>query len=118
MARTPVARRSPLAAWFVTVPLIAIIATGVWALLTFNHQPYGRWLELPIFVALFVAAQTALIRLVVRREGVGVTINEIPLVLALFFLPPLTVIIVRFLSSVIAQAIQRLKPEKFAFNVA
>src|SRR5262245_28593765 len=118
LARAPVAGRASLGAWFVIVPLVAIIATGVWALLVFQHQSYGDWIDLPIFIALFVAAETAVIRLVVRREGVTVTINEIPFVLALFFLPPLTVITVRFVSALTVQLMRRLRPEKIAFNVA
>ena len=65
-----------------------------------------------------IAAGTPLLSLVVRRQTIGVTLTELPLVLALFFLPPLTVAVIYTLASLITHTRQRLRPAKFWFNVA
>ena len=53
-----------------------------------------------------------------RGETIVSNVVDIPFVLALFYLPPVTLIIVRVLTAVIMQMRRKSTPVKFAFNVA
>jgi diguanylate cyclase (GGDEF)-like protein len=70
-------------------------------------------------LAVFIAADAGGgLKLVVRRQALTVNINEIPLVLALFYLPPITVLVVRLLAAVVSLRRMRATPDRVAFNVA
>ncbi|WP_363260211.1 GGDEF and EAL domain-containing protein [Hamadaea sp.] len=57
-------------------------------------------------------------RFEIRRQSFGVTLVEIPLILGLFFLPPITLILVRVLATSLNQARRRMAPVKASFNIA
>ncbi|MER5701423.1 bifunctional diguanylate cyclase/phosphodiesterase [Micromonospora sp. NPDC002296] len=115
---TAVRRRGTDLAWLITGPLafLAVICCLLIALV--EREPYGEWgLGLLLLTALF-AAHLPVLSFVVRRQTFSATITEIPLVLALYYLPPLTLVLVATLAALIAQLRRRLGPAKFAFNVA
>lgn len=126
-----VARQAIENAWLITGPLalLAIVCSTFLALAQAaasrraggadTHLAAGvAWdIALVLFVAL-TAAQLPVLRFVVRRQTLTVTISEIPLVLAFYYLPPLIVVLVATAAAVVVQVRRRLGPAKFAFNVA
>ncbi|WFE58087.1 bifunctional diguanylate cyclase/phosphodiesterase [Micromonospora sp. WMMD712] len=116
-----VRRRGTDLAWLITGPLafLAVICCLLIALVTEDKKDaYGEWgLGLLLLTAL-VAAHLPVLSFIVRRQTLSATITEIPLVLALYYLPPLTLVLVATLAALIAQFRRRLGPAKFAFNVA
>ncbi|MDI5936796.1 MULTISPECIES: putative bifunctional diguanylate cyclase/phosphodiesterase [Micromonospora] len=116
-----VRRRGTDLAWLITGPLafLAVICCLLIALVTDDKKDaYGEWgLGLLLLTAL-VAAHLPVLSFIVRRQTLSATITEIPLVLALYYLPPLTLVLVATLAALIAQLRRRLGPAKFAFNVA
>ncbi len=111
-------RRSSEDAWIITAPLalgavVCATATGLVA-----DQPVGDWPLAALLLVLMVAAGMPLLSLIVRRQTIGVTLTEIPLVFALFYLPPLTVVIIYTLASLITQLRHRMAAPKVWFNVA
>lgn len=111
-------RRSSEDAWIITAPmaLVAVACATVTALVA--EHPVGRWPQAVLLLVLMVVAGLPLLTLVVRRQTVGVTLAELPLVLALFFLPPLTVVLVHTLASLITHLRHRFAAPKVWFNVA
>src|SRR2546430_6166252 len=71
-----------------------------------------------LFLGLFLIAGTTELNLEIRRYGLGVTLTEIPLVLALFSLSPLSLLVVRIAAMMLVQAQRRSPTVKLAFNVA
>ncbi|GAA4151592.1 EAL domain-containing protein [Phytohabitans flavus] len=75
-----------------------------------------------LLLAISVGAEVAILPFIVRRHGVIVAINEIPLVLAFFYLSPPIVVLIFFVGAVINQyhrlLRRRLAPVKLWFNVA
>ncbi len=115
--------RSQQVAYFITVPLAVLTLALVIAL------AQNRWLapvtvsQLPIaalFVFLFILAQAIVLHFEVRRHSLIVTVGEIPLLLALFYLSqsPVLVIVVRLLSVLAVQTWQRFSIVKLSFNLA
>ena len=104
--------RSQQLAYFITVPLavltltlvIAVAQSPVLASVTVNQLPIAA-----LFVGLFILAQATVLHFEVRRHSLIVTVGEIPLLLALFYLShwPLLVIAVRLLSVLAVQTWQR-----------
>ncbi len=54
----------------------------------------------------------------VRRHGIAISLMEIPTLLGLFYLPPLTLVVLRVALAVVSQVRLRATPVKFWFNVA
>lgn len=111
-------RRSTDDAWFITGPLalLAIVCSIATSLVA--DEAFGDW---PLAIALLVvivAVGLPVLNFVVRRQSFGVTLTEIPLVVAFFLLPPLTVVLVYTAAAMISQARHRFAPAKFWFNVA
>ncbi len=110
--------RSPQYAWFITAPL-ALLATAIAVgLAVAAPQPAGEWPSAIIFLVLFVAADAAVLHFVVRRQGFAININEIPFIVALFYLPPITLLVVRGIGSLVVQVRRRTSTTKLWFNVA
>ncbi|GAA1871153.1 putative bifunctional diguanylate cyclase/phosphodiesterase [Asanoa iriomotensis] len=111
-------RRNQELAWLLTAPvgLAAVLAT---LFLGINEpRPSVSWLSGLLFLGLFIAADRVVLMFEVRRQAFTVTLVEIPVLLALFWLPPMNVVLIRVLASVIAQASRRVPPIKLWFNVA
>ncbi|WP_431942560.1 putative bifunctional diguanylate cyclase/phosphodiesterase [Micromonospora marina] len=111
-------RRSSEDAWIITAPmvLVAVACATMTGLLA--DDPLGRWPQALLFLGLMIVAGLPLLSLVVRRQTLGVTLTELPLVLALYFLPPLTVVVIYTLTAVITHIRHRFSAPKVWFNVA
>ncbi|WP_091555817.1 putative bifunctional diguanylate cyclase/phosphodiesterase [Micromonospora pattaloongensis] len=83
-----------------------------------HPNPAGDWGLGFLFFVLFVSASLVVLMFEVRRQAFSVTLVEIPFLLGLFFLPPVTLILARVLASVVAQARRRVPPIKLCFNTA
>jgi diguanylate cyclase (GGDEF)-like protein len=71
-----------------------------------------------LFLGLFLVAEATDLNLEIRRHGLSVTLTEIPLVLALFYLSPLSLLAVRIAAMMLVQAQRRSPTVRLAFNVA
>jgi diguanylate cyclase (GGDEF)-like protein len=73
-----------------------------------------------LFLAVFGAADTANLHVELRRHGARMTVAEIPLVLALFYLSPASLLTVRLITTLAGQLLRRpaQAPVKLAFNLA
>ena len=112
-------RRSPELAWAVTGPLI-LAAIGLTAIAATKYgSPYlsGFWISV-LFLGLFCGGQATTLNLEVRRYALTMSVTEVPLLLALFYIRPVTTVMVRSLACVIVMAIRRVAPVKIVFNVA
>jgi diguanylate cyclase (GGDEF)-like protein len=118
MARARAFSRSPEFAWFVTGALLLL--AGMLSLITVSvvPEPAGRWPLALVFVVLFGAAEATVLRFEVRRQVLIVTVIELPLLLSLFYLPPLTVVLTRLVASALVQIGRRISLLKACFNVA
>jgi diguanylate cyclase (GGDEF)-like protein len=74
--------------------------------------------ETILFLALFLAAEAVTLTVEIRRHGTTITLTEIPLVLALFYLPPLPLLTIRVVALLLIHARGRIGAVKQAFNVA
>ncbi|SCL20077.1 diguanylate cyclase/phosphodiesterase [Micromonospora nigra] len=105
-------------AWLITGPL-AICAVVLSVLLGLTTDPALG--DLPVTLVLtvaMVAAAMPTINVVVRRQALAVTPTEIPLVVALYLLPPLSVVLAYIVATLVVQLRRRLLPAKLWFNVA
>ncbi len=105
-------------AWLITGPLFlfAVVCSTVTSLIA--REPFGDWpLALLLFVAM-VAAGLPVLNFTVRRQSVGVTLTEIPLVLAFYLIKPLTVVVIYTLAAVATHLWHRMGTAKLWFNVA
>ncbi|WP_233563605.1 putative bifunctional diguanylate cyclase/phosphodiesterase [Micromonospora musae] len=118
MLRQPSPRRSTEHAWLITGPLALCAAVFCTALGLTARPAIGAWPVTLLLTAAMVAATLPVINIVVRRQALGVTLTEIPLVLALHLLPPLSVVLAYTLATLIVQIRRKLVPAKFWFNVA
>jgi len=112
------ARRQDLA-WFVTVPAAALTIALAFPLAVGGGQLSSyRWPEALLYLVLFGLAQSTLLHLEIQRQSVAMVLAEIPLVLGLFYVPPLELIVVRVLASIAVQIYQRFSLIKQFFNAA
>ncbi|MFR9774627.1 putative bifunctional diguanylate cyclase/phosphodiesterase [Micromonospora sp. MS34] len=111
-------RRSSEDAWIITAPLALAAVVCATATALVADRPVGEWPLAALLLVLMVAAGIPLLSLIVQRQTIGVTLTEIPFVFALFYLPPLTVVIVYTLASLVAQLRFRMAAPKVWFNVA
>ncbi|SCG35119.1 bifunctional diguanylate cyclase/phosphodiesterase [Micromonospora halophytica] len=119
MARSRTSARRPTdAAWLITGPmaLLSVVCCTVLGAL----DPPGPDDLIPGAVVLvaMVVAGTQVLQFIVRRQALAVTLTEIPLVLAFFYLKPVTVIVIAALATGIGQLRRRLTATKAWFNVA
>ncbi|MDG4763644.1 sensor domain-containing phosphodiesterase [Solwaraspora sp. WMMD406] len=122
-----IGRHSQERGWFVTAPL-ALLGVLISVALGISHpNPIGDWWTGFLFFGLFLAANSALLIFEVRRQAFSLSIGEIPFLLGLFFLPPLTLIICRVLAAAVvhlgrfqsaAQLGRQSAPVKLWFNIA
>ncbi|MEU4676525.1 bifunctional diguanylate cyclase/phosphodiesterase [Micromonospora sp. NPDC023737] len=118
MSTKQVPRRTTEHAWLITAPLAGVALVGCLILALSANIELSHW---PIAVVLFVvmiAAGIPTLSFVLRRQAVVVTLTEIPLVLALYRLPPVLVVLVATAAAVATQIHRGYAPPKFWFNVA
>ncbi|SNS85130.1 diguanylate cyclase (GGDEF) domain-containing protein [Asanoa hainanensis] len=78
----------------------------------------GSWLLGLLFLGLFALADLYPLVFQVRRQAFKIVLTEIPLLLALYAIPPLTLMLARVLAVIISRQIHRSAPVKLWFNVA
>ncbi|ASW53513.1 bifunctional diguanylate cyclase/phosphodiesterase [Plantactinospora sp. KBS50] len=114
-------------AWLITGPLAALAVLSCVLLGVLGSNRSGWWNDAAPFarMVLFVALLAALVlasiptlQLVVRRQGMTVSITEIPIVLALHYLPPLLVVLLVTFATLMIQVRRRMSRVKLWFNVA
>ena len=109
---------SPNRAWWLTAPLgfVALLLT-----LLAQHlapAPDWRWLLAAVFVVALAVPDVTELRVEIRRQSFSVSANEIPLLLALFFLSPALFVLTRAIAALVAHAYKRHSWAKISFNVA
>lgn len=113
----PVTRRAELA-WLITIPLALLALTAIAAVAVVHERPVGRWPVGVLFFCLFVTANVWVFRFDVRRHSFAVNAAELPFLLGLFFLPPVTLFAVRVLAKIVTERYRRTPLVKFFFNIA
>ncbi|MFU8873645.1 putative bifunctional diguanylate cyclase/phosphodiesterase [Micromonospora sp. SL4-19] len=110
--------RSTDHAWLITGPLFlfAVVCSTVTSLIA--RPPFGDWPLAVLLLVVMVAAGLPLLNFTVRRQSVGVALTEIPLVLAFYLIPPLTVVVIYTLAAVATHLWHRMGTTKLWFNVA
>jgi diguanylate cyclase (GGDEF)-like protein len=71
-----------------------------------------------LFFLIFVAAARGIFQIEVRRQAFVVSVADVPLVLALFYLSPVLLVVVRALAVLLVRGYQRQSSAKLWFNVA
>ncbi|GAA0515793.1 bifunctional diguanylate cyclase/phosphodiesterase [Paractinoplanes deccanensis] len=81
---------------------------------------YEEWPGALVALAGIIVAYIGVINVVIRRNTMSFYITEVPFLLALYYLPPVTVIVVMTLAALVAKLTRGavLVPSKFWFNVA
>jgi diguanylate cyclase (GGDEF)-like protein len=111
-------RRPQYLAWFIAGPL-AVVAFGLSVPVVLADQRSWRfaWLA-PVFVLVITLSGLTELRFSIRRQSYRMLLTDIPLLLALFYLPPLLVLLVRLTSSLLLPSLYRQGAVKLSFNVA
>jgi diguanylate cyclase (GGDEF)-like protein len=118
MARARAVPRSPRLAWFITAALLVMALALVIAIAIVVPVPFGKLPLAFVYLVIFWVAEVTVLRFEVRRQVLVVSVTELPLLLGLFFLPPLTVVLTRLVAAAFAQIWQRVSPVKACFNLA
>ncbi|MET9297793.1 bifunctional diguanylate cyclase/phosphodiesterase [Micromonospora aurantiaca] len=111
-------RRSTERAWLVTAPLALLAVVFSTCIALVADHPFGKWPLAFVFFVVMAGISFAVLNVYVRRQSVGVTLTEVPLIVALYFLPPLSVVLIYTLSVLIWSASHRFGAAKLWFNVA
>lgn len=82
-----------------------------------SDEPFGKWWLGLVFFGLFLVAELTVLHFEVRRHTVILTLADIPFLLGLCFLPPITLILVRLAVVALAQWRRKAAPVKAAFNI-
>jgi diguanylate cyclase (GGDEF)-like protein len=111
-------RRSSEYAWLITGPLaVAALVCALW--LPHEHLDSAPvWLLGLLATAGFVLANVGVLNFVVRRQAFSISVAEIPLVLALYYLSPIVVIFASTAATVVTQSRLKVGPTKLCFNAA
>src|ERR1700761_936516 len=96
--------RSPEYAWLITTPMAVFALACALGFGFLEPHWYDRWLGALAATAAIAIANGAILNVVVRRQHAQVVVTEIPLVLAIFFLPHVVVIIAATVGALIARA--------------
>ncbi|KAB1912728.1 bifunctional diguanylate cyclase/phosphodiesterase [Micromonospora sp. AMSO31t] len=117
-AQPPKGSRSNDHAWLITAPLVlfAVVCSTVTGLA--NDQPFGGWPLALLLLMAMVAAGLPVLNFTVRRQSLGVTLTEIPLVLAFYLTRPLTVVVIYTAAAALTHLWHRMGTTKLWFNVA
>ncbi|MET7970597.1 bifunctional diguanylate cyclase/phosphodiesterase [Micromonospora sp. NPDC005305] len=117
-AQPPKGSRSNDHAWLITAPLVlfAVVCSTVTGLA--NDEPFGDWPLAVLLLVAMVAAGLPVLNFTVRRQSLGVTLTEIPLVLAFYLIRPLTVVVIYTVAAVLTHLWHRMGTTKLWFNVA
>ncbi|MDG4804622.1 bifunctional diguanylate cyclase/phosphodiesterase [Micromonospora sp. WMMD980] len=111
-------RRSTERAWLITAPLTLSAVIFSTAIAIIADDPLGDWGWGFVLLLVMTAVSVPVLNFIVRRQSVAVTLTEVPLVVALFYLPPLTVVLIYTLSTLGWCVWHRFTPAKLWFNAA
>jgi len=115
-------RRSSQYAWLITNPLAVVAVVCIvafWVDKPDLYQDWRVWAGSVLALAALITANISVFNVVLRRQqGYFVVVTEIPLVLAIYYLPPALVILVATIATGIAQTRFRLGITKLAFNIS
>ncbi|MCZ7435315.1 bifunctional diguanylate cyclase/phosphodiesterase [Micromonospora sp. WMMC241] len=111
-------RRSTERAWLITAPLTLSAVIFSTAIAITADNPLGDWGWGFVLLLVMTAVSVPVLNFIVRRQSVAVTLTEVPLVVALFYLPPLTVVLIYTLSTLGWCVWHRFTPAKLWFNAA
>ena len=118
MGRSSAVRGSSQYAWLITSPLALFSLTCLAVYWVADPDWWRSWAAALVFLAAFLVANVNVLTVVVRRLAFAAVLNEIPLLLALFFLPPPAVIVSCTGATVIHHLWSRRDPTKTAYNIA
>ncbi|MEV4345473.1 bifunctional diguanylate cyclase/phosphodiesterase [Actinoplanes sp. NPDC049596] len=120
VGRPRASRRSGRYAWLITNPLALFALLSAVAFWIQDPDWYKEWLGALVALAGIIVAYIGVINVVIRRNTMSFYITEVPFLLALYYLPPVTVIVVMTLAALVAKLTRGavLVPSKFWFNVA
>jgi diguanylate cyclase (GGDEF)-like protein len=105
--------------WLLTGPLALAAVVITMVLLLGVRDPAGNWLLGLAFLVAFVGAGTFALKFETRQgDTFVVSFGEIPFLLSLYLLPPLTVILARLLAILVIQGRRRAPLVKYGFNTA
>jgi diguanylate cyclase (GGDEF)-like protein len=111
-------RRPQYFAWFIAGPLaVAAVGFSIPVVLADQRPWRFAWLA-PVFVLFITLSGLTELRFSIRRQSYRMLLTDIPLLLALFYLPPLLVLLVRIVSSLLIPSLYRQGAVKLSFNVA
>ena len=118
MRRPTQHRRSSQYAWLITGPLalIAVVATVLFWVA--DSDWYKAWPGGLVALVMLSIANVGVLHVVIRRQTLTVVVIEVPLLLALYFLPPVMVILVCVLAGLLTQVRSHVGSIKLWFNVA
>ncbi len=115
------ARVSPRMGVLVLMTALATLAVVCLQVLWIDNERVIQSISLPwwLLLAMFCAVEMFVLHVQVKREARTVSMSEIPLVLGMFFAPPLTTVAVRVLGAALVYAFYRRQtPLKLFFNTA
>ncbi|HEX6873738.1 MAG TPA: diguanylate cyclase, partial [Micromonosporaceae bacterium] len=104
-------------AWLVTAPTF-VLAAGLAALWLVTPIETDQLWVAALFLGMFMLAQATSLHFEVGRHSFTPLLTDLPLVLALFYLPPILVLGVRVTSLVVVLLWQRYTAVKLFFNLA
>ena len=105
-------------AWLITLPLAVTAVLLTVAAQVGRPVPAEKLHVAGLFFALFVAAGLTTFRLDVRRHSFVVSTSAFPLLLGLFYLPPLLLVLARTLATLLVRRHQGQTSVKLWFNTA
>jgi diguanylate cyclase (GGDEF)-like protein len=111
-------RHSQQLVWLVTGSLFAIAVALTIPVAVRNPDPVGNPVAAAGLLVFFGLSYLVPLRFDVRRQGFSVSVSDLPLLLALFYLPPLAVLLVRLVAGTAMQVIRRHGVVKSFFNVS
>jgi diguanylate cyclase (GGDEF)-like protein len=105
-------------AWLITYPLAVIALICTVAFWTVDPQWYRQALPGILFFLIYLLACRAVFTIVIWRSAFNIAVTDIPLVLVLFYLPPVAVMLVVTGATLAVQLWNSIPRTKAAFNVA
>jgi PAS domain S-box-containing protein len=107
-------------AWLFTAVLAAlgavVFGTAIVRTPPFDEADLIAW---PAFAVAFAVAEVAVVHMMVRSQAVTISLNQIPLVVGLYFAAPAELVPAQLLGAGIALALYRRQPPlKLAFNLS
>jgi diguanylate cyclase (GGDEF)-like protein len=111
-------RRTENYAWLITGPLVVLTVVMFLPAAINNRQVLTSWPIMLLFLGIFVAAEAISLNIEIRGHDTTISLTEIPLVVALFYLPPLPLLTIRVLALFLVLAKRGMPPVRLAFNLA